>query len=292
MSSLVDTTWLAGHLDGDDEIGRENVDVVVIEVSSETAGDADYFTEHIPGSHFANWKALCWHDTDREFPTPDVMAQRLGALGVGAEAMIVLVGDPIQYATYAYWVLAMTGFAENTVLLDGGRAAWLAGGHPTTADIIEPQPAAGQPAPASPAAHARVDCRVGRDDVRNGLESPDRVLLDMRSPEEFTGERVSPTFMEVDHGAQRTGRIPGARHLYYMQLLTDEGTFKPIDQMAAEFEEVGAVHEREIVTYCRLSHRATLGWFVMTELLGYPTVKVYDGSWTEWGSIVGFPIER
>ena len=280
MTSLVDTTWLAGHLDDDDS------ETVVIEVSSETADSADYFTEHIPGSHFAYWKALCWHETDREFPTPDVMAQRLADLGVGAESTIVLVGDPIQYATYAYWVLAMTGFAENAVLLDGGRAAWLAEGHPTTAEIIEPKPAAVLPSP-SP-----VDCRVGRDDVRNELESPDRVLLDMRSPEEFNGERVSPTFMEVDHGAQRTGRIPGAQHLYYMHLLTDKGTFKPIDQMAAEFEGAGAEHEREIVTYCRLSHRATLGWFVMTELLGYPTVRVYDGSWTEWGSIVGFPIER
>lgn len=98
--------------------------------------------------------------------------------------------------------------------------------------------------------------------------------------------------MDVDHGAQRTGRIPGAEHLYYMELLADDGTFKPVEDLAALFGDAGAETDRDVVTYCRLSHRATLGWFVMTELLGYTNARVYDGSWTEWGSIVGFPIER
>ena len=278
MTALVDSAWLFDHL--------EDPSVVVIEVSSAVTSEAEYFGGHIPGSHFAHWKTLCWHETDRQFPDPDEMARRLGAFGVDDDSTIVLVGDPIQYATYAYWVLAMTGISENAVILDGGRATWLAENRPVTTEISEPTPVALQRTPTP------VDCRLGREQVRAGLGDPHRLILDVRSPEEFSGERVSPPHMDVDHGAQRTGRIPGAEHLYYMELLADDGTFKPVEDLAALFGDAGAETDRDVVTYCRLSHRATLGWFVMTELLGYTNARVYDGSWTEWGSIVGFPIER
>ncbi|MGI9596736.1 MAG: sulfurtransferase, partial [Acidimicrobiales bacterium] len=234
MSSLVDTTWLADHL--------EDEDIVILEVSTDPPQSAAYFTEHIPRAHYRYWKDLCWHDTDRDFPTPEVMADRLGKLGVGDQSTIVVVGDPIQFGSYAFWVLTMTGFGDKAVLLDGGRAAWIDAGHPSTSEIIEPRQAVVVPGPPV------VDCRIARDEVRAGLGSSDRVLLDMRAPEEYSGERVAPAFIEFDHGAQRHGRIPGARHLYYQRLLTDEGKLKPAAELRAEFQGVGALHDGEIVT--------------------------------------------
>ncbi len=278
MSGLVATAWLEQRL-GDD-------DLTIIEVSADPRESAAYFSGHIPGARYAYWKDLCWHDTDRDFPAPDVMAERLGRLGVDDDTTIVVVGDPVQFGAYAYWVLTMTGFAERTVLLDGGRLAWSAEQRPTTTEIITPEPAT-----VSPGAVA-IASRIGRDAVRAGLDVPERVLVDMRSPEEYTGERVAPAFIEFDHGAHRYGRIPGARHLHYSRLLTDTGTLRPTAELRSEFESEGVTPDREVVTYCRLSHRASMGWFVLTEMLGYPDVKVYDGSWTEWGSIVGFPVER
>ena len=129
--------------------------------------------------------------------------------------------------------------------------------------------------------------------MRDHLGKSSRVLLDVRSPEEYSGERVSPP-PNFDHGAERKGRVPGAVHLFYRDLLNEDDTFKPADEIRRQLEDVGAIADGvdEIVGYCRLSNRATLAWFAMTELLGLDNVRIYDGSWTEWGSIVGFPVER
>ena len=132
--------------------------------------------------------------------------------------------------------------------------------------------------------------RISRDGVLAGLVDPDRVLLDARSPEEYDGERVKP-LPGFDHGAERKGRIPGARHLFYRELLNDDNTFKPADELRRIFEARGATPDKDLVAYCRLSHRASLLWFVARYLLGYPRFRSYDGSWTEWGSMVGMPIE-
>jgi len=279
VEPLIDTDWLLDHL-GDPR-------VVVLEVSS-TAGDAArYYTEgHIPGSAYAWWKDLCWDDTDREFPTSDVMTGRLRALGVNDDSLLILVGDPIQFATYTYWVLTMTGFEHVARVLDGGRRAWEEQELPL--DLAAPARGRGTVSPQSP----RTESRVGRDDVREHLGDPSRVLIDMRTDEEFSGERVSPRTSPFDHGAERTGRIPGARHLYFEELLTGDGTFLPATEIDARFRSAGATEDADVVTYCRLSHRATLGWFAATRISGWRNVRVYDGSWTEWGSIVGFPIER
>ena len=119
------------------------------------------------------------------------------------------------------------------------------------------------------------------------------MLIDVRSPEEYLGERVSPLTSPFDYGAERKGRIPGAKHLYYLdRLLNADGTFRTPAETIAEFEKEGAGADNDIVTYCRLSHRASLAWFAMTRLANQPNVRVYDGSWTEWGSIVGYPVER
>ncbi len=280
MQPLVTADWLADHL--------ADPDVVVLEVSSEPEPGARYFREgHIPDAHFVWWKTLCWDDSDREFPEPDEMARRLRALGVSDGSRLVLVGDPIQFATYPYWVLALTGLDHVASLLDGGRAHWVARGLPLTYEVpAPPVPGTVSPRGAGEAA------RVGREDVRSHLGAPGRVLVDMRTDEEYAGERVSPVSYAVDHGAERAGRIPGARHLYFERLLNSHGQFLDAAAIDGQLRSTGATPEADVVAYCRLSHRASLGWFAASRLLGWSNVRVYDGSWTEWGSIVGFPVER
>jgi|FLYL01.1.fsa_nt_gi thiosulfate/3-mercaptopyruvate sulfurtransferase len=273
---LVDGDWLEAHLD--------DPRLVIAEVSSQKASSAEYSVAHIPGARFVYWKDLCWKELVRDFPTSEEMAARLGRLGVGDDTTLVLVGDPIQFSTYAYWVMTMTGFEHLALVLDGGRDLWIREGRPTTDRVPEVTPAD----PPRPGVSS-VECRIGRDEVLAGLGSPTRMLLDLRSREEYLGLRVSPATLEFDHGAERAGHIPGARHLPYDRLLTEDGRFKPTDQLAAEFDGLD-LDDREVVTYCRLSHRASLGWFVLTRLLGRSNVRVYDGSWTEWGSMVGMPI--
>ncbi len=273
---LVSTAWLEEHVD--------DPSVVILEVAADPFDEAAYPSGHVPGARFVYWKDLLWHETDRQFPTPEEIAVRLGALGVDEGSTIALVGDPFQFATYAYWVMTMAGQEARCRLVDGGRLTWTAEGRPLTTAV--PEPFQGT-VTAGTADHSS---RIGRDEVLSGLTGRSRILLDLRSPEEYRGERVSPAWMGFDHGAERRGRIPGARHLYYEDLLQGDGTFLPPDRLEARFAQLPS--DAEIVTYCRLSHRASLGWFALTRILGRSTVRVYDGSWTEWGSIVGYPIER
>lgn len=256
----------------------------VIEIAS-LNDPAAYRAGHVPGAVWWYWKAALWHDTDREFPTPETMAVRLGQIGVGPETTVVLCGDPVQYGTYAFWVLTLCGHPDVR-LLDGARTRWIADGRPLATEALAPSAVAYPPRPGDGSS------RVGRDEVRAGLGRPGRLLLDARSPEEYRGERVMPPPF-FDHGAERTGRIPGAVHLYFRELLNDDDTFKHPDELRRVLGARGAAPDLgDIVAYCRLSHRATLLWFAMRHLLGYRNVRIYDGSWTEWGSIVGFPIER
>lgn len=264
----------------------DNPAVVVLEVSFYEPDGAAYFTGHIPGARYAYWKDLLWHELEREFPSSEVMADRLGSLGVGEDTTLVLVGDPLQFATYAYWVLSMTGFEAQSTVLDGGRDTWANLGYPMTAEVPIVEPRSITPGPAD------TSCRIGRDDVLAGLDEPSRVLIDLRSGEEYRGERVAPLSAPFDHGAERRGHIPGARNLPTERLLNTDGTFKSPEELRTEFAAVGVTDGKEVVTSCRLSHRASLGWFALTRLLARDGVRVYDGSWTEWGSIVGFPIER
>jgi len=274
---MVDTAWLAGHLD--------DPDVRIIEVESDPEGKA-YDEGHIPGAIRWFWKDLCWHDTDRQFVTPDELAKRLGAAGIGDQTTLVLYGDPVQYGNYAFWALKMAGHPDLR-LLDGARKKWLADGHEFTADVPAYEPV--EYAPGTP----DQSMRLGREAVRERLGDPGRFLLDVRTPEEYSGERVME-YGQFDHGAERGGRIPGAKHLFFKELLNDDDTYRSAGELSAKFKEAGADPDNadEIVVYCRLSHRATLAWTAMALILGWENVKIYDGSWTEWGSIVGFPVER
>jgi thiosulfate/3-mercaptopyruvate sulfurtransferase len=275
-SSLVSTDWLDEHLDSDD--------LIVVEVSSRRSLSPDSVERHIPKARFVYWRDLCWDDIERRFPDIDTLVRRLQAFGVSDGSTIAVVGDPFQYGTYAFWALAMAGFEHQTVLVDGGRQKWLAEGRRLGRE-------------ATGSAMGRLAMRVGdstsmigRDDVVAGLHDSNRLLLDVRSIEEYNGERVSPPWFEFDHGAERAGRIPGARHLHFRDLLNDDGSFLTKDDLAALLDPV-MLDKEDAVVYCRLSHRASLVWFALARILDHGEVKVHDGSWTEWGTIVGYPIE-
>lgn len=274
---LVSTEWLEGHM-GEPWL-------TIVEVSADPVESAAYAGGHVPGSHFVYWKDLLWHDTDRDFAGPDVIADRLARLGVSTGDTIALVGDPMQFSTYAFFVLAMSELSASVVHVDGGREKWVAEGRAMSTEVPRPTPGH------LDAGSGDQSRRIGRDEVRARLADPGRVLIDVRSPEEYQGERVSPPHFEFDHGAERAGRIPGAHHLHYEDLLGDDGAYLPADELRRRFGNL-PIEDHEVVLYCRLSHRATSMWFALEHLLGMESVRVYDGSWTEWGTIVGFPIER
>ena len=274
---LVSSDWLEAHL--------TDPNVRIIEVSQAKTSDI-YQSGHIPGAMWWFWKNLCWHDTDREFITPSEMAERLGRSGVGPDTTLILYGEPVQFGTYAFWTLTMAGH-KDVRLLDGTRTKWQLEGRPMTTNVADVEPVNYTPN------RGDVSMRIGRDNVLANLSNPERLLLDARSPEEYSGERVMKLGV-FDHGAERNGRIPGARHLYYGNLLNENDTFKTPEELKPVFTAAGVADrsDQEIACYCRLSHRASLTWFTLKYLLGYQNVLVYDGSWTEWGSIVGFPVEK
>jgi thiosulfate/3-mercaptopyruvate sulfurtransferase len=208
-SRLVSTGWLAEHL--------SDPRVRVIEVSS-AQEDTAYREGHVPGAAWWYWKGALWHSTDREFVTSEAMAQRLGALGVTPDTTTVLYGRPVQFGTYAFWVLTMCGH-RDVRMLDGGIARWKAEGRPLSQETPVFTPAAYKPA------LREESSRIGRDSVRAGLGKAGCVLLDVRTPEEYSGQRVTGPG-GFDHGAERAGRIPGAVHLFFRELVNEDDTFK------------------------------------------------------------------
>jgi len=276
-SSLVTPAWLEANRHGD---------VRLIEIAGMGQDDlAAYKAGHLPGASAWKWKEALWDALMRDFPAPDEFARRMGAAGIGNDTTVVLYGEGIQFGIYAWWALRYGGHADVR-LLDGGRRRWVAEGRPLTTDVPE------APAPRSyrPTAR-REEMRILRDRVAALVGNPHVAIVDARSPEEYRGERVGgPGGPDV--GAVRPGRIPGARHLFYRDLLDDTESFRPKAELAAMAAERGLSPDRATIAYCRMSHRATVAHFALTELLGYPDVRVYDGSWTEWGNLVGAPIER
>lgn len=248
----------------------------------------------IPGARAVFWKDLAWHPLERELATGAELSERLFTLGADEGSRIVLAGDPTQFAAYVLWTLRVRGFTD-IAYLDGGLEAWRAAGLRTGGSPDRTAPTSPLPVPDPTEADERL--RIGRDDVRALLGRDDVVILDYRTPEEYSGARVSGPNAPIDHGAERHGRIPGAKHLFFRDLLDEHGRLRDRTELQRLVDEkvgdAGSSKDKAIiVNYCRLSHRSTLGWIALSEVLGFDNVRVYDGSWTEWGSIVGFPIEK
>ncbi|MDB5865765.1 MAG: Sulfurtransferase [Betaproteobacteria bacterium] len=277
-SALVDPAWLEQHLD--------DPDVVVIEIAGMGQEQMPaYKAGHIAGALGWDWKAMLWDSHARDFPTPGEFARRLGAAGIGNDTTVVFYGEPVQFGIYAWWAFTYCGH-RNVKVLDGARQRWQTDGRALTGDASAPREAVAY-APVS----RNENMRMGRDEVLAALRDSTRVILDGRSAEEYRGERVGAPG-NPDTGALRYGRIPGAKHLMFEELLNADKSFKPREAMQATVEARGAAADKGVIAYCRMSHRATVLYFALTQLLGYDNVRVYDGSWTEWGNLVGVPVER
>ena len=277
-SALVDPAWLEAH--------AADPNVCLIEVAGLGQENFQaYQAGHVPGAYGWDWKRWLWDTHRRDFPSPDDFARRLGGAGITNDTTVVFYGEGVQFGVYAWWVFRYCGH-ENVRILDGARTRWAAEGRPLTTEVPKPRPAVRY------RLVERVEhMRVHRDEVLRALDIPETLLLDGRSHEEYNGLRVGgPGGPDV--GAMRYGRIPGAKHVFFEDLLNSDKSFKSPDEIRAIVATRGVSPDKDIIVYCRLSHRATVLYFTLTELLGLDNVRVYDGSWTEWGNLVGVPVER
>lgn len=277
-NALVDPAWLHRH--------RNDPKVKLIEIAGMNQDDMQAYTAgHVPGAVCWKWKEMLWDSHRRDFPAPEDFARRCGEAGIGNDTTVVFYGEGVQFGFYAWWTFRYCGHRKVKVL-DGARYRWAAEGRPIVTD------APPQAAPVTYVPNRRVaKMRIHRDKVLAALRKDGLTIIDARSPEEYRGERVGgPGGPDV--GALRYGRIPGAKHLYFEDLLDANKAFRPIAEIEQMVAARGATAERDIITYCRMSHRATVMYFALTELLGFRKVRIYDGSWTEWGNLVGVPVER
>jgi thiosulfate/3-mercaptopyruvate sulfurtransferase len=272
-AALVTTDWARQHLD-DPMVRFLEVDV-----------DTDsYDTGHLPGATGVNWKTQLTDPVRRDLVSRDELESLLRAAGIDDDTTIVLYGDNNNwFAAWAYWQLRYHGI-DNVRLLDGGRIKVEADGLPLTTDAP-----AHAPGSISVPAETREELRAYRQQVIDGLDGPGS-LVDVRSPEEFRGELAAPAHLPQE-AAQRRGHIPGAVNVPWATAVAEDGTFKPIDQLRELYAAKGVDRGDEVVAYCRIGERSSHTWFVLHELLGYDNVRNYDGSWTEYGSLVGVPIE-
>ena len=271
---LVSTQWVAE--------GLKDPKIRVIEVSVDAAA---FDQGHIPGAVALNW----FHDLEerphRDIASKATMERLLGNAGVSPNTTIVVYGDNNNwFATYAYWLFRLYGHRDVRVM-NGGRKKWMDEGRPMTKE------AATYPKVPYEAKQPDTSIRAMRDTVLQSLPNAGKGLVDVRSPREFSGELLAPENLPQE-GAQRGGHVPGAVNIPWGEAVRPDGTFKSADELQALYQGRGITPDKEIIAYCRIGERSAHTWFVLKELLGYPKVRNYDGSWTEWGSLVGVPVER
>ena len=271
--ALVESDWLAEH------IGDEGIRV--IEVDEDVTA---YEKGHIPGAVGWNWFEQLHDPVRRDFVDQEGLTSLLRQAGVGPDTTVILYGGNNNwFAAYAYWLLKYQGF-DNLKLLNGGRQKWELESRELTQEV--PSYQATYMSVSDP---IREEIRAFRDDVLRKLG--ESAFVDVRSPEEYRGEKLAPDHLPQEQ-AQVPGHIPGAANVTWAKAANEDGTFKDADELRALYEGQGITGDRETVAYCRIGERSSHTWFVLRELLGYGDVKNYDGSWTEYGSLVGVPIER
>ncbi|MFQ5951446.1 MAG: sulfurtransferase [Candidatus Geothermarchaeales archaeon] len=274
---LVDTAWVEDHL--------EDPKVRVAEVDFDP--EANYKLGHAPGAVLFDWKKDFNEPVRRDILTREALGELLGRSGVSEDTTIALYGDFNNwFATFAFWVLKYYG-VEDVKIVNGGRQKWLEEDRPVTKEV-----------PTYPKTEFKVSepderIRVYLDYASSSLAylPEQKILVDVRSPAEFTGEILAPPEFP-NEGGQRGGHIPGAVNIPWSKAVNEDGTFKSAEELKSIYEPEHVTPEKEVITYCRIGERAAFSWFVLKYLLGYPNVRNYDGSWSEWGNLVRQPIEK
>jgi thiosulfate/3-mercaptopyruvate sulfurtransferase len=271
---LVTTDWLAEHLNDDS--------VVVAEVDE----NPDLYDEgHIAGAVKLHWRDDLQDPVERDLVDKPTFERLLSERGIANDTTLVLYGDKNNwFAAYAYWYLKIYGHGDVRIL-DGGRQKWADEAREFTTETPQPQQADYK------ANERDESIRTYRDSVRAQIGEQSKALVDVRSPQEYAGDLIAPPGYEQE-GAQRAGHIPTAASIPWATAVRDDGTFKNADELRELYESKGVTPEKEVTAYCRIGERSAHTWFVLRELLGYETVKNYDGSWTEWGNLVDVPIEK
>jgi thiosulfate/3-mercaptopyruvate sulfurtransferase len=278
---LVSTDWVAQHRnDPNVRIVESNEDILLYDMG------------HIPGAVKIDWHTDLQEPNSRDFIDSDKFAQLMSRLGIGNDTTVVFYGDRNNWwAAYAYWFFRYMGH-KNLKIMNGGRKKWIDEGRELSKDVPSYPPTNYKPQPKDESVRAYRDEVLahagyrGRQKVGEG-----KPLVDVRSPGEYSGELLHmPDYPQ--EGAQRGGHIPGAKNIPWARAANEDQTFKSADELRKLYGEQGVTPDKEIIAYCRIGERSSHTWFVLHELLGYPNVKNYDGSWTEWGNVVGLPIEK